>query len=80
MTLDGPGERTTPFGGGSDVDGERAIFAIVSSNCGATTFNGTGFNIWASIAYYLIMVGMELRMLCMLSLVILKKLVCELTI
>ena len=66
-TLDGARERTTPSDGGS-------------SNCGATTLNGTGLNAWASITNCLIMVGMELRMLCMLSLVILKKLFCELTI
>ena len=62
-------------GGVSDVDGARAEFAIVSISCGATMFKGVGFNVWALIAYCLIIVGMELRMLCMLSLVILKKLV-----
>ena len=66
-TPDGAWERTTPSAG-------------CNSSCGATVFNGAGFNVWASIAYCLIMVGMELRMLCMLSLIILKKLVCESTI
>ena len=60
-TPDGARERTTPSAGRS-------------SSSGATALNGAGLNAWASIAYCLIMVGMKLRMLCMLSLVILKKL------
>ena len=53
---------------------------MVSISCGATEFTGVRFNIWASIAYCHIMLGMELKMFCMLSLVILKKLVCKSTI
>ena len=59
----------------SDVEGARVEFAIVSISCGATEFSGAGFKVCSLIAYYLIIVGMELRMLYMLSLVILKKLV-----
>ena len=80
VTPDGAGESTTPFGGISNDNGARAEFAMVSISYGATMLNGTGLNFWASIAYCLIMVGMELRMLCMLSLVILKKFLCESTI
>ena len=66
-TLDGARERTTPSDGGS-------------SNCGATALKGAWLNACASIANCFIMVGIELRMLCMLSLVILKKFFCESTI
>ena len=80
VTPDGVGESTMPSGGDNDVDSAGAEFAMVSISCGATTFKSVGFNVWASIAYCLIMVGMELIMLCMLLLVILKKLVYKSTI
>ena len=62
-------------GGISDVDNAKAEFAMVSINYGAIEFSGKGFNVWALIAYGLIMVGMELKMFYMLALVILKKFV-----
>ena len=80
MTPDGARESTTRFSGISDVNSARAKFAMVSISCGTTEFSGTRFNIWALIAYCLIIVGMELKMFCMLSLVILKKLVYKSTI
>ena len=72
MTQDGAGESTAP-------NGARAEFAMVSISYGATMLNGARLNASASIAYCLIMVGMELKMLCMPSLVIFMKLLCEST-
>ena len=72
MIADGVGDSTAP-------DGAGAEFAMISMSCGLTVLNGAGLSAWASIAYCLIMVGRETRMLCKLSQVLFMKLFCEST-